>query len=108
MPVGEESCFAATRCAFDEAFLDEVGFIDILDRTGIFAHSGRDRIEADRSAAELIDDGKQQFIVYLIETEGINIECFEGILGDLEVDGTVTFDLREVTYAALSHLPPLR
>ena len=98
--VGEESCFAATGGAFDETFFDEIGFIDILDGTGIFTHGGRDCIEADRSAAELIDDGKQQFIVDLIKTEGIDIECFEGVLGDLEIDGTVTFDLGEVTYAA--------
>ena len=97
--VGEEGRFAATGGAFDEAFLDEVGFIDILDRTGVFAHGCCDRIEADRSATELIDDGKQQFVIDLIETEGINIESFEGVLGDLEVDGTVTLDLCEVTYA---------
>ena len=100
VPVSEEGGFAATRGAFDEAFLDEVGFVDILDGTGIFAHSRCDRIEADRSAAELIDDSKQQFIVDLIETKGINIERFEGVLGDLEIDGTVPFDLCKVTYAA--------
>ena len=98
--VGERGGFAATRGAFDEAFFDEVRFIDVLDGAGVFAHGGCNRIESDRSTTELIDDGQQEFVIDLIEAEGIDIECFEGVLGDLEVDLAVTFDLREVTYAS--------
>ena len=100
MLVGKEGGFASARGALDEAFLDEVRFIDILDGTGIFAHRCRDRIESDRAATELIDDGREQFVVDLIETEGIDIEGFEGILGDLQVDRTISLDLRKITYAA--------
>ena len=100
VPVGKRGCFTTTGGAFDETFFDEEGFIDILDRSGIFSHRRSDGIEADRSAAELIDDGEQQFVVYLIETEGIDIECFEGVLGNLQIDFSVPFDLCEVTYAA--------
>ena len=98
--VGKFGGFAATRGAFDEAFLDEVGFVHILDRTCVFTHSGSNGVESDRTSTELINDGQQQFIIYLIETESIDIECLEGILGYLEIDLTVALDLREIAHTA--------
>lgn len=100
MLVSQRRCLASARGTFDESFLDEVGLIDILDGAGIFAHGGSDCIESDRSAAELIDDGGEEFVIYLIETESIDIQRLEGILGDVEIDGTVTFDLGEIAHAS--------
>ena len=100
MLVGKEGGFAATRGALDEAFLDEVRFIDILNGTCIFAHRCRNRIESDGTATELVDDGREQFVVDLIETEGVDIEGFEGVFGYLQVDRAVSLDLRKIAYAA--------
>ena len=98
MAVGEFRSFTATGGALDEALLDEVGFVNVLYRTGIFAHGRSDGIEAHGSAAELIDDGEQQLVINLVETEGVDIEGLQGILSDIEVDTAVTLDLGEVAH----------
>ena len=100
MLVSQRRCLASARGTFDEAFFDEEGFVDILYRTGIFAHSGSDGVESDRSAAELIDDGGEEFVIYLIEAESIDIQRLEGVLGDVEIDGAGAFDLGEVSHAS--------
>jgi hypothetical protein len=100
MLVCQRCGFSTARCTFDESFLDEIGFIDILDGARIFSHGGSDRIESDGSATELIDDGQQQFVIYLVESESINIQRLECILSDVEVDSSVPFDLRKVSHAA--------
>ena len=100
MLVCQRRCLASARGTFDESFLDEVRLIDILNRAGIFAHGGSDGVESDRSATELIDDGREQFVIYLIEAESIDIQRLEGILGDVEIDRAVAFDLGEVSHAS--------
>ena len=100
MLVSQRRCLASARGTFDESFLDEVRLIDILDGTGIFAHGGSDGVESDRSAAELIDDGGEEFVIYLIETESVDIQRLEGVLGDVEIDSTVAFNLGEVAHAS--------
>ena len=100
MLVCQRRCLASARGTFDESFLDEVRLIDILNRAGIFAHSGSDGIEADRAAAELIDDGREEFVIYLIEAESIDIQRLESVLGDVEIDRAVAFDLSEVAHAS--------
>lgn len=98
--VSKERGFAATRSTFDEALFDEVGLVYIFDGSGIFSHSRGNGIKSDRSSAELIDDSREQFVVNLVETEGVNIECFEGILRYIEVDFAVSFDLCEISDSA--------
>ena len=100
MLVCQRRCLASARGTFDESFLDEVRLIDILDGAGIFTHSGSDSVESDRSATELIDDGREEFVIYLIEAESIDIQRLEGILGDVEVDSAVAFDLGKVAHAS--------
>ena len=75
--------FATSRSAFNESFFDKVRFIDILYRTGIFAHGGSDSVQTHRSAAELINNSGQQLVVDLVQTEGVYIERLEGILSNL-------------------------
>ena len=99
MLVSQRRCLASARGTFDEAFFDEEGFVDILYRTGIFAHSCRDGVESDRASAELIDDGGEEFVIYLIKTEGIDIQGLESVSRYLEIYLTIPFHLREVTYA---------
>ena len=79
MAVRQFGSFTATRSTFDETLFDKVRLIDIFNRAGILTHGGSDSGQSDRSATELIDDGNEQLVVDLVETESIYIECFEGV-----------------------------
>ena len=100
MAVCEFCSFSSAWRALDKSFFNQIGFVHIFYRAGIFAHGSRDSIEADRSSAELIDDGCQQFVIYLVEAEGVDIECLECVLGHLEVYPSVAFDLGEIANAS--------
>ena len=98
--VSEFGHFASSGRALDEAFHDKVGLVHVFDSAGILAHSRGDGVQAHGSALELVDDGCQQFVVHLVESEGVDIQGLEGILGYLQIDGTVAFDLRKVAHTA--------
>src|SRR5262249_58988567 len=51
---------ATLRRARQEALLDEVGFVDLLDGVALLADGGRQRVQPDRTARELVDDREQQ------------------------------------------------
>ena len=98
MAVCQFGCFAPARSAFDESLFDEVRLIDILYRACVFSHRRSNRIESDRSAAELVDDGQKQFIINLVESEGIYIKRLQRIARYLQINRTVPFDLRKIAY----------
>src|SRR5262245_44918350 len=50
---------AAARGPFEEALLDEKRLVDLLQGSGIFADGHGHGPEADRTAAELLDDGAE-------------------------------------------------
>ena len=100
MLVGEGGGFATTGGALDEAFLDEVRLVDILDGAGVFAEGGGDVGEADGTSIELVDDGGEELVVDLVEAVLIDAEGFEGVFGNLDVDGVFAHHHGEVAHAA--------
>jgi len=98
--VGEGGGFATAGGALDEAFLDEVRLVDILDGAGVFAEGGGDVGEAYGTSIELVDDGGEELVVDLVEAVLIDAEGFEGVFGNLDVDGVFAHHHREVTNAA--------
>src|SRR5262249_39808201 len=55
--VGEARGDAAPRRAVEEADLEEIGLVDVLDRVGLLADRGRERAHADRPPPALVADG---------------------------------------------------
>ncbi len=54
--VGARGRDAAARRAIEEADLDQIRLVDVLDRVLLLADRGRQAVEPDRAAAELVDD----------------------------------------------------
>ena len=50
---------AAPRRALEEAALEQVGLVDVLDRVGLLLHGDRERGEADRAAGEALADDRR-------------------------------------------------
>ena len=60
MPAAALGDDAAARRALDEAELEQIGLVHVLDRLLLFAERDRQRGETDRAAAELLDDAAQE------------------------------------------------
>src|SRR5437667_8861347 len=54
--VGARRGAAAARRTGEEPLLHEERFVDLLERSGVFAHRRRDRGQADGAPFELLDD----------------------------------------------------
>jgi hypothetical protein len=72
--VGARGGDAAARRAVDEPDLQEVGFVDVLERAGILADRRGERGDADRAAAELVDDGEEELAVDLVEAVVVDLQ----------------------------------
>ena len=89
--------FTPSRGALDEAFFDEEGFVDLLHSSCILANSCGYGAESDGTSLELVDDGGEEFVVYLVQSEAVDVESFECHVGYGEVDGSISLDLCEVS-----------
>ena len=67
VPVGQFGGFTPPGRAFEEPFLDEERFVDLLDCAGVFADGRGDGIQPDGAPAELFDDGAEYLVVHLVE-----------------------------------------
>src|SRR5437867_10558667 len=65
--VGAAGRDPAAGRAVDEADLQQVRLIDVLDRVGLLADGRREGADADRPSPELVDDGEEQLAVHLVE-----------------------------------------
>lgn len=98
--VGLAGNLAAARRAHDKAFLDKEGFVHLLERAGLLAHSGGYGGKSDRAALELLDNSRQDTIVHIIQPVVVYIEGAQGVPGDADIDGTVVEYLRKVAHTA--------
>ena len=64
--VGQRRRLAAAGRAFEEALLDQERLVDLLDRPGVFAHGGGDRIQPDGAAADTRTTQKRESLRFLI------------------------------------------
>src|ERR687896_1357946 len=85
------------RRPLDEAELEEVGLVDVLDRVGLLAEGDRQRGEADGTAVELVEDGPEKLAVDPLEALAVHLEQRERFPGDCKRDHSV------VSY--LGHVP---
>ena len=86
MLVGKLRHFTPTGSAFQETFFYQERFIDFLYRTCIFAQSSGDGSQSHRTAFELVDDGTEYLIVYLVQTILVDIQSLKGKLCDFRVN----------------------
>ena len=88
----------ATGRALDEAELQQVGLIDVLDRVLLLSEGDGKSRQPDGSAAELVRDrlGGQ---VDALETLAVDLEQLEGLAGDLVRDHTCMAHLCHVAHA---------
>ncbi len=98
MLIGKFRHFTPTRGTFQETLFYQERFIDFLYGAGIFAQSGGNGGQSHRAAFELVNDGAEYLIIYLIQTVLVDIQCFECKLGDFRIDASRTFHLGKIAY----------
>ena len=69
------------RRALEQALLQEVGLVDVLDRVGLLADRVGERRQPDRAAVEAHADRVEQLAVQAVEAEPVDLEQGEGLLG---------------------------
>ena len=82
MTIGKFCHHTSPGGTLDKALHDEERFIDLLDSTGIFANSGGNGGDANRTATELVNDGQQDAVVYLVLSVLVDIQCLQSYLGN--------------------------
>ena len=71
--------------------------MDILQRSRLFAHSNRERIETHRAASEFMDERLDDPLVHLVEAVGIDVEHLERLGCGVPVHDATGADLGIVT-----------
>ena len=89
----------AARSARDEGDLHEIGFVDVLDRAAVLAYRRGERVQTDRSAAELVDHRRDDLGVDRVEPQLVDLHPAERMVGDLIVYHALALDLGKVADA---------
>jgi len=100
MPICALRDDTAARCAHDEALLNQERLEHVFDRVAFFADCGCKRVEADRAAAELLQNGQQQPPVHRIEPFAIDVQHIERAGSHLRGDAAVAAHLGKVAHTA--------
>src|SRR5215204_433234 len=96
--VGPLRCDPASWGALDQATLQQVGFVDILDGIARLAEGHGDRTDADRPAVELVYDEPEVIPVGPVEAEVVDALHVERRVCRLFVYITVADDLGVVAH----------
>ena len=97
MTIGKFCHHTSPGSTLDKALHDEERLIDLLHRTGILTDCRGNGGDTHRTTPELIDDGQQDAVVYLVQSILVNIQCRQGDLRNLRIDTTSALHLCEVT-----------
>src|SRR5438132_1603389 len=100
MAISESGGDPTPRRSLQEACLDQVRLVEVLESAAVFSHRGGDRSDADGAASELLDDRRQDPAVELVEAVLIHLQPRERLAGGREVDFPLAVDVREVAQAA--------
>ena len=77
---------APARRAHEEAALEQVGLVDVLDRVLLLLDRDGERGEADRAAAEALADRDQDLAVQPVQALVVDLEQFQRGVGGRGVD----------------------
>src|SRR5687768_2200291 len=100
MPVRERRRDPPPGSALEEARLDQIGLVEVLERPAVLSDRRGDRADPDRTAAELLDDRRKDPPVELVEPVLVHFETGERLTGGREVDLLLAGHFREVAQAA--------
>ena len=81
MRVGVRGRAAAPRRALDEAALQQVGLVDVLERVLLLLHRDRERGQPDRAAAEALADRRQDLAVQPVQARVVDLEQVQRRVG---------------------------
>src|SRR5262245_14134982 len=96
VPVGAFGRHAAPRGPLQESELQQVGLDDVLDRIGLLPDGRGERGQAHGPPAELVDHGRQDREIELVQALLVHLEQLETGAGHLGGHGPVVADLGEV------------
>ena len=100
MFVGPSGRDSAAGGAADEALLQEVGLINVLDGVPRFRQCSRQGFYTHRSAFVVLDDDSEQPTVHLIEPDIVDLKPSTRQLHDITVDAPVAFNLGKIANAS--------
>src|SRR6478736_10274772 len=90
----------AARRPLEESRLEKVGLVEVLERSAVLSDRRGDGADADGTAAEFLDDGRQDPPVDLVEPVLVHLEPREGRSRGLAVDRGLFRDFRKIAQAA--------
>ena len=61
--------------AHEKTLLDQERLDDVLDRTALLAHRGRETVDTHRAAVEALDDREQELAIEHVEALRIDLEA---------------------------------
>lgn len=76
MLVSQIGALATTRRAHNEAFLDKKRLADLFDSAWVLTHCCGYGVHANGATFELVNDGRENLVVHVVETVFVHIECF--------------------------------
>ena len=100
MSVGQLCHYASAGGTLDESLHDKEGFVDLLYRSAVFSDGRCNGGDTHRTAFELVDDGEQNLVVYLVEAILVDVECRKSEACDADVDASVALYLCEISDTA--------
>ena len=77
--VGQRRCHAPPGRAIEKSYLNQERLVDIFDGVFFFADRRGDAVDADRPAAELVDDRPQQLPIDLVESMLVDLEQLQRV-----------------------------
>ena len=86
---------AAARRPLEQAALEQVGLVDVLDRVRLLADRDGERREPDGAAAEVRADGREDLAVQAIQALVVDLEEVERGARGVGVDVPTPMDLGE-------------
>ncbi len=87
------------RRSLQQALLQKVRLVHVLDRPGIFSESGRDRLDAYGPAPKLLDDRTQDRSIDTVQAQVIDFQTIERVVGDVAGNHLSALDLGEISNA---------
>lgn len=88
-----QGCLTALRRANHQAALQQVGFVDIFERTRILAHRAGKGRQAHGTAGERLGERLQDANVHPVQTKLINLKELERLTADIKLNRTVAAHL---------------
>ena len=92
-------CLATLRCANHQSALQQIGLIDILERTRVLAHRTGKRGQANGTAGERLGKCLQDANIHPVQAKLVDLEKLERLTADIKLNRPVAAHLRVVAHA---------